>query len=215
LRAEDGKNNVESTPDCPRWQLEPLQQRPASPAPDPAPGAGDAASWPELASRSAVFGDLNLLHKIFSFLPIEEICRVASVNKDFYATTSSPGFWEVIDVGGRSMPAAKMCALLQRHINVRRLNASGVALSQANLLSVFPTLAALESLELEKAAYSDPELECIGGLPSLTRLVLAGGQVGSANVPAGGPAAARGQIFQHVRAAAPGWAGAASPMDAD
>ena len=63
---------------------------------------------------------------------------------------------------------------------MRVLNARGVAFKRNDLLATLPRLAALEDLELEKPYFDDAELAVIcTSLPLLTRLVLAGGAVGS------------------------------------
>ena len=69
---------------------------------------------------------------------------------------------------------------MRKHSSVRELNARGVRFSGADLAEILPLLQQLESLELEKPGYEDPEIGYISdNLPRLRRLVLAGGMVGS------------------------------------
>ena len=71
----------------------------------------------------------------------------------------------------------------------RRLVCCGALSDPRPRRGVLGPLCSLRSLELEKPGYEERELEALGALPSLTRLVLAGGYVGSG-----------AQLVLHVRA---------------
>eukprot|EP00887_Chlorella_sp_A99_P003399 scaffold7.g3399.t1 len=155
------------------------------PPPSP-PCDGDAA-------RDAVLTSSELMTHVFEFLRLEDLCRAAMVRRDWRGFTDSPTFWERINLHGRT---------LNRHHTVRELDCRGVAFGPADLAAVLPLLERLESLELEKPAYEDRELEAISThLPRLTRLVLAGGVVGSVRaVWAGAGGAAPPDPFSAVLA---------------
>lgn len=145
-----------------------------------------------------VLDNKELMLTILAHLDLEDLCRVALVRRSWRKHTDSPEFWSTISLRGRTLQVAKVVHLLRRHSCVQQLDARGVRLSPADLADVLPVLTALRSLELDKPGYDDRELAAISDhLPVLTRLVLAGGAVGSP-----------GHMFHHhvhAAGAAAGW----------
>ncbi|KAI3435021.1 hypothetical protein D9Q98_003073 [Chlorella vulgaris] len=132
------------------------------------------------AAKEVVFDNDHLVNVIFGHLRLEDLCSAAMVRRSWRAVTANPSFWTTINLKGRTVMVSKVEHLLTQHSSVRFLNAREVAFEPSHLSTILPLLNQLESLELEKSGYDPSELDSISNhLPSLTRLVLAGGLTGA------------------------------------
>jgi hypothetical protein len=139
-----------------------------------------AAAMQGEEAKEVVLTNEHLLATIFGYLCLEDLCRCAMVRARWRAVTSNPEFWSEINLKGRTVQVSKVRHLLSQHSGVKVLNARGVAFAPSDLTFLLPKLTKLESLEMDKGGYERLELEALAtSLPCLTRLVLAGGLVGS------------------------------------
>ncbi|GAB4815593.1 hypothetical protein N2152v2_002639 [Parachlorella kessleri] len=143
------------------------------------------AALPGEYAQEEVFLSEDLMKLVFSHLCLEDLCKAGMTRRRWRDITNNPAFWRVIDLDGKTLPVHKVgngevCSLLRKHSGVYDLRARAVRFAPGDLPDVLPCLTSLRSLELEKqGAYEERELACLGQLPCLTRLVLAGGALGS------------------------------------
>jgi hypothetical protein len=117
-----------------------------------------------------------VIKKIFEFVEIEDICRLASVCRAWRNVAADSDFWEKIDVSRRTITPTMLVRLLLRQTQVQELDAQGVDLTGANLALVAPRLTELRSLVLHMPRAGVQDMHTISSnFPALTSLVLTSG----------------------------------------
>ncbi|RWR79495.1 F-box/LRR-repeat protein 15-like protein [Cinnamomum micranthum f. kanehirae] len=121
----------------------------------------------------------DLLHMVFSFLNHIDLCRAASVCRQWRAASAHEDFWRCLDFENRSISLRQFADMCHRYPNATELNIFGAPSVDLLVMEAMLSLRNIETLILGKGPLNDTFFHSITDCRALKRLSISEAPLGN------------------------------------